>query len=232
MAYSLLRYDICHFYRSGVPENCKRNPLTGFLRVLRGEKCAMVSGWYLVCWGCVYESVQLLCHFRWVLPLQNWSTTPHEYWVEVALSPCESATYAVQKCRLHRENHRILCFWGGFLVCRSGNWARKISIMQVLVGVVWSKCRVQVTGVRKEMRILGALKLTTDWADLGCAHPYRVSQNSINAGCARLCRLPEQESLKAHRCQNLQAVRPEGAEAHSPGQRPGYNGVYNEQCAL
>ena len=35
---------------------------------------------------------------------------PHEYWVEVALSPCESATYAVQKCRFRCENHRILCF--------------------------------------------------------------------------------------------------------------------------
>ena len=35
---------------------------------------------------------------------------PHEYWVEVALAPCESATYAVQKCRFRCENHRILCF--------------------------------------------------------------------------------------------------------------------------
>lgn len=35
---------------------------------------------------------------------------PHEYWVEVALSPGESATYAVQKCRFRRKIHRILCF--------------------------------------------------------------------------------------------------------------------------
>ena len=35
---------------------------------------------------------------------------PHEYWVEVALSHGESATYALEKCRFRCENHRILCF--------------------------------------------------------------------------------------------------------------------------
>ena len=30
----------------------------------------------------------------------------------------------------------------------------------------------------------------------------------------------------------LYTIRAESPTSHSPGQRPGYNGVYNEQCAL